>query len=236
MDAIRSESSDRYRVDDELKYLDHWLQNQPVSMLKEVMDEVRVQLVESDPNTCTDEVLRNHILFIQQAEVYLLLKHAIMHGDIGLLTHFFARATILFHGSSKTNYQFETLDLFWLTATDASSDELKKAILVNSLVNLQGKEKKFVAIDLHLELLNGWMKKIIRDRRDFINIEYLFEYSTRFATTVRDQLAWMDKFYDRRRNTKHSVVDPGPDELRLARELQKGMEFPNAKRATNLRI
>lgn len=170
-------------------------------------------------------MLRNHILFVPQAEVYLLLKYAISHRNIGLLTHAFARATILFHGSSKTNYQFET-NLFWLTATDASSDELKKAILANSLVDMQGKEKKFFAIDLHLELFNGWIKKIIRGRRtSSINIEYLFEYSTRFATAVGEQLAWMNRFYNSRRNTKHVVDDPGPDIISLARELQKGIEF-----------
>ncbi|MCJ1263743.1 hypothetical protein MMC22_003613 [Lobaria immixta] len=106
------------------------------------------------------------------------------------------------------------------TGRDVSSDDLKKAVLANSLVNMQGKEKKFFAIDLHLELLNGWMKKIIRDRRtSSINIEYLFEYSTRFATTVREQLAWMDRFYNSTRNIKHAVVDSGPDIIRLAREL-----------------
>ena len=31
----------------------------------------------------------------------------------------------------------------------------------------------------------------------------------------------MDKFYNTRRNTEHFVVDPGPDILRLARELQQ---------------
>lgn len=68
------------------------------------MDKVRVQLVKSDPNACTDKVLQNHILFVQQAKVYLLLKHAILHEDIDFLTHVFTHATILFHGSSKTNY------------------------------------------------------------------------------------------------------------------------------------
>lgn len=45
--TMRAIHSNRYQVDDELAYLDHWLRNQPASMtLKKVMDEVCVCLME----------------------------------------------------------------------------------------------------------------------------------------------------------------------------------------------
>lgn len=70
------------------------------------------------------------------------------------------------------------------------------------------------------------MKKIIQDQQTlFINIKYLFEYSTQFATTVREQLLWMDKFYAVKRNIKHSFVDSQPDIIRLACKLQTEMDF-----------
>lgn len=47
---------------------------------------------------------------------------------------------------------------------------------------------------------------------------------------MRDQLVWMDRFYNARRNIKHAVVDPGSDIIRLARDLQKGIEFHSNRR------
>jgi hypothetical protein len=68
-------------------------------------------------------------------------------------------------------------------------DELKQITLANSLINIQEKRIiNFFVVDLHLKLLNGYVKKVMRDRRtSSMDLEYLFEYSARFvsASTVR---------------------------------------------------
>jgi hypothetical protein len=82
----------------------------------------------------------------------------------------------------------KTLYMFWLTNTNACIENLKKAILVNSLMNIQKKKNKFFLVDLHLKFLNDYVKKMMKNRRiSFINLEYLFEYNARFATAVRKQ-------------------------------------------------
>ena len=131
--------------------------------------------------------------------------------------------------------------MFWVTSTDASSDELKKTIPANSLVNIQGKENKFIPLDLHLELHNGYMKKVMRDRRtSSIDIGRLFEYSSRFASTVRDQLLWMERFHGVRVNIKHSSVSQEGDLVKLAYELSSEMRhrvnrrIPTADQAQDL--
>ena len=42
MGVTQSKSSSWYWVDNELTYLDHWLQDQPAFILKEVMDKVHI--------------------------------------------------------------------------------------------------------------------------------------------------------------------------------------------------
>jgi H2-forming N5,N10-methylenetetrahydromethanopterin dehydrogenase-like enzyme len=42
---------------------------------------------------------------------------------------------------------------------------LKKVILVNSLMNIQEKKNKFFFVDLHLKLLNEYVKKIMKNKR-----------------------------------------------------------------------
>ena len=162
-----------------------WISTVPLSKLLEKIDEVRTRLFTVTAATAQDDELRNHVLFCQQVKSYWLLKHFIFSGDVGLLPHAIARAAVMFHGCRKFNYQTETLFMFWVTSTDASLDELKKAILANSLVSIQGKENKFIPLDLHLELHNGYMKKVMRDRQtSSIDIKQLFEYSSQFASTV----------------------------------------------------
>ena len=231
--------SDKSSLDlDELK---SWISTAPLSKLLKKIDEVCSHLSTVLGATAQDDELRNHVFFCQQVKAYLLLKYAISSGDIGFLPHAIARAAVLFHDCRKFNYQTETLFIFWVTSTDASLDELKRAILANSLVNIQGKENKFIPLDLHLELHNGYMKKVMRDRQtSLIDIERLFEYSSRFASTVRDQLLWMERFYGVRVNIKHSLVSQEGDLIKLAYKLRSEMRLrvnrpvPTTDRAQDL--
>jgi hypothetical protein len=41
-------------------------------------------------------------------------------------------------------------------------------------------------MNLHLKLHNKYMKNIIRNKRNsFLNLEYLFEYNVKFASTIK---------------------------------------------------
>ena len=86
-----------------------------------------------------DMELVNHIRFIQAVEPYVVLKHAIKHGDIGLLRKAIAHCCVAFHGTSSKNYARELLHLYRLTATNAADPVFQKVILGCGLVNLRGK-------------------------------------------------------------------------------------------------
>lgn len=91
-----------------------------------------------------DQELRNHILFLQHTQTYLLLKYSIKHADLGLLRRAIDRCCLYFHGSGQTKYAYEMLYLQRLISTRAATPELQRAILANGLVNRQGKDRKSV--------------------------------------------------------------------------------------------
>ena len=57
---------------------------------------------QSYDNNAPDEVFQNHLRFVQDMEVYLTLKFAIKHTDIGLIERVVVQCCIHFAGSSQT--------------------------------------------------------------------------------------------------------------------------------------
>jgi hypothetical protein len=125
----------------------------------------------------------------------------------------------------------KTLYMFWLTNTNVCIENLKKTIFVNSLMNIQKKKNKIFFVDLHLKLLNDYIKKVMKNRRiSFMNLEYLFKYNARFAITVRKQFIWMKRFHDVRVNIKHSMINEFNDIIKLTQKLRKEIIYHETRR------
>jgi hypothetical protein len=170
----------------ELKNLKTWINNAFASKLLNAIEQIRLFLMKFDLDQCENDELRNHILFCQHVKSYLWLKYIISRDDIDLLFFAFVKIVVLFHNSSKFNYQTKTLYMFWLININIISSNLKKIILTNSLINISKLKNKFISMNLHLKLHNEYIKKIIRNKRiSFLNLEYLFEYNARFANTIK---------------------------------------------------
>jgi hypothetical protein len=219
---------------DELKNLKTWINNAFTSKLLNAIEQIRLFFMKLDFDQCENDELRNHILFCQHVKSYLWLKYVIFRDDINLLLFIFVKIVVLFHDSSKFNYQTKTLYMFWLISTDVIISNLKKIILTNSLINVLRLKNKFISMNLHLKLHNEYMKKIIRDRRiSFINLEYLFEYSARFASTVRRQLIWMKHFHRVFTNIRYATIDQEDDLVKLTHELHKEMIYFSDRRLSS---
>ncbi len=162
---------------------------------------------------------------------YLWLKYVISRDDIDFLSFAFVKIVILFHDSSKFNYQTKTLYMFWLINIEIIFSNLKKTILTNSLINISRLKNKFISMNLHLKLHNEYMKKIIRDKRiSFLNLEYLFEYNAEFANTIKRQFIWMKRFYHVFTNIRHATIDQENDLVKLSHELHKEMIYFSNRR------
>ncbi len=178
-----------------------------------------------------NDELRNHILFCQHVKSYLWLKYVISRNDIDFLSFAFIKVVILFHDSSKFNYQTKTLYMFWLINIDVIFSNLKKIILTNSLINISRLKNKFISMNLHLKLHNEYMKKIIRNKRiSFLNLEYLFEYNAKFASTIKRQFIWMKHFHHVFTNIRHATIDQKNDLVKFTHELHKKMIYFSNRR------
>jgi hypothetical protein len=178
--------------------------------------------VKFDLNQCKNDELRNHILFCQHVKSYLWLKYVISRDDIDFLSFAFVKIVVLFHDSSKFNYQTKTLYMFWLINIDVISSNLKKIILINSLINISRLKNKFISMNLHLKLHNEYMKKIIRNKRiSFLNLEYLFEYNVKFTNTIKRQFIWIKHFHHVFTNIRHATIDQENDLVKLIHKLHK---------------
>ena len=103
---------------------------------------------------------RNHMLYLQQGRTFLLLKHAIKYGDIGHLRHAIDAVVLIFLGAGASNYTTELLFLQRCLHTEFCSEELQRAILATSFVNISGKPDAFHAVDEQVEFINKDVKEI----------------------------------------------------------------------------
>lgn len=166
--------------------------------------------------------LRNHVLFLQHAQNYLLLKYAVKHADLGLLRRAIARSCVYFHASGQHKYAYEMLYLQRLISTDAAAPELQRAILANGLVNPTGVHDSWYETDRLVEFHNGTLKTIFNDRRgSSVTVKYLMEncaLNTEFFKAIAED---MESFLFIKQNGVHAEK-PAIIDLRLmARALVK---------------
>ncbi|KAH8751037.1 hypothetical protein F5883DRAFT_434467 [Diaporthe sp. PMI_573] len=175
--------------------------------------------------------LRNHVLFLQHAQNYLLLKYAVKHADLGLLRRAIARSCVYFHASGQHKYAYEMLYLQRLISTDAAAPELQRAILANGLVNPTGVHDSWYETDRLVEFHNGTLKTIFNDRRgSSVTVKYLMEncaLNTEFFKAIAED---MESFLFIKQNGVHAEK-PAIIDLRLmARALAKGGSITGTQR------
>jgi hypothetical protein len=165
----------------------------------------------------------------------LLLKHAIKHADIGLISHAVDRCCIYFHGLKQHKYAYEMLYFKRLISTPAATKPLQLAILANSLINLRGQPDSWFETDRLVELHNGKMKDILRTRRtSSITLDYLFEYCSLNSSFLKDLQRHVEHIFGVHVNTEHSTKSSQYDVVTLAAELQKcSMKFHPGRSTVN---
>ncbi len=76
-------------TNDELNRFKSWIDDVFVTSLLELMNEIQEYLMSFKNFACLNEKLRNHILYVQQIETYLILKYVIFRNDIDFLSRMF---------------------------------------------------------------------------------------------------------------------------------------------------
>ena len=104
-----------------------------------------------------DVEFRTMCRMLQEVELFLTVRHAVKHGDIGMLRRLVDPLIILFFGAGQHNYGREMLYYRW-QLSDVNTPELQHAILAAGLLNWPGRATGHKPIDLSLEHLNAGVK------------------------------------------------------------------------------
>lgn len=163
--------------------------------------------------------------YLQEIEVFLTLRHAIRHGDIGIIQHILPLLSVMFYGNKQYNYGFEMLFLHWLLKEEVSSPELRRAILASALINLSNKSDCWLPIDLIMELANGRYHIDMKNRHNsthdinttFGRVALTSLYANRLRKTF-------ETTFSRPQNNKHSRKKLEVDTFLLAHSLWRDGE------------
>jgi hypothetical protein len=179
------------------------LSNHNIKAFSHLLDKI-VDFYGKHARLTDDLELRNHVLFLQHAQTYLLLKYSIKHADLGLLRRAVDRCCVYFHGSGQFKYAYEMLYIYRLTSTCAATPELQRAILANGLINRRGKSDTWYETDRLVEFHNGTLRQLLNAKRgSALTLDYLFEHCA-LNTDFFDSLAkHTESFFDINRGKEH---------------------------------
>jgi hypothetical protein len=186
------------------------------------VEELRQSIFKRENQSSASQEFSAHVRFLQQIETYKSLKHAIKHADVGIIQQVFARCCLLFHSSNKSKYAFLSLYMTWLTHTGAAEDELQKAILANSLVNLRGTEDGWFEMDRLNEFFNLHMKNImVTQQTSTLDIHDLFRHTALTASYCTDLKIEIEAAFGQYSNSKHHIKDASLEVRNLAFDIAK---------------
>ncbi|KAK5312437.1 hypothetical protein LTR93_011333 [Exophiala xenobiotica] len=158
-----------------------------------------------------DQELWNHLIYLRNVFLYLLVKDGIKYGDIGHIRVAFAILAVYYQGSENARYAIELLHQFRVTYADgAASPELQYAILANSIVNHRGERDSHYEKDRELELHNKFLHKPAPDL--MIKSALISPQSRLMNDRFAAQMGY--KF-----RTKHAIKSASEDMLLLAGRL-----------------
>jgi hypothetical protein len=111
------------------------------------------------------------------------------------------------------------LEMQRLLSTKACSPALQRAILINSLINAQGKEDSFKEVDLDIEHHNGNLKDFLNSRRN--GTVTLFKYAILCSDHAINLKGAIERAWGEGTYGNHTKKDPGRDIFSLAWSLHE---------------
>ena len=160
---------------------------------------------------------------LQEIELFLTTRHAIKHGDIGLLRRTIDPLIVFFLGASQWNYGHEMLFYRWLLSKDVCTPELQHAILASGIVNWPGKEYTHKPVDLGLEHDNGKLKINMKCYQNSTHdTDLIFDrvcLTNTFVGTLRNLL---EGIFGERMSGAHTTASATLDMFTLARNIFTG--------------
>jgi hypothetical protein len=169
---LRRQKFNPERVDSTVTWLEEQISGESGSWM-ETLNRISSDLHASLPSTrwetrppSRDQEFENHQHYCAHVELYLTIRYAIKHADIGLLRYALRHVTIIFQASAAGTPKYAQALLHTLHTIDspAATIKLQDAILMNGLANLRGDGNSNFETDRLLELLNNNLKAFQQER------------------------------------------------------------------------
>ena len=201
-----------------IEEMDEAIAGLSVSHFLEIVEEIRVAAFTSDAWLAPDVDVdyRTMCRFLQEVELFLIVRRAVKYGDIGMLRRMVDPLIVVFFGASQHNYGREMLHYRW-NLSSANTPLLQRAILSSGLVNWLGRESTFKPIDLALEHLNGNCKLDLRNFKNSTHdIEIVFQRTALCSTWIRDVRNRLEGVFGETMSGAHTSAAAVPDMFLLA--------------------
>lgn len=198
--------------------IDEVIQSLSVSQFLEIVEEIRITAFTRDawlaPDVDTN--FRTMCRFLQEVELFLVVRHAVKHGDIGMLRRMVDPLIVVFFGASQHNYGREMLHYRW-NLSSVNTMQLQQAILSSGLVNWLGRDSTFKPIDLALEHLNCHCKLDLRNFKNSTHdIEVVFQRTALCNTWLRDLRVRFESIFGENISGAHTTAAAVSDMFLLA--------------------
>jgi hypothetical protein len=174
-----------------------------------------------------DIVYENALLFIQQALVFKDFDRALRHGESGRLERLLEMALIMCAGCGKSNYYAELMEQ-QIDRSVCWTPEHAYIDLNNCLVNIAGKDGKFLARDEFNEHINDIVASVANPRDTWQSLNFhrqVLPRSMMLLKTVRDVIPI--EAGAAVLGTRHSRVQDAQDIERIAHLLVQDKIFIN---------
>jgi len=192
---------------------------------EEVLEEIRqtaFTLEAWDGEGHADTEFKTMCRMLQEVELFLTVRHAVKHADIGLLRRLVDPMIMVFLGASQWNYAYEMMWYRW-NLSPVNTPELQRAILASGIVNWQGRLNKNKPIDLGLEHLNGNVKNEMKCYKNSTHDEeIIFGRVCLTNTIVRTLRSKFERVFGEDMTEKHSTASALQDMFSLARIIFTG--------------
>ncbi|GBE83149.1 hypothetical protein SCP_0501960 [Sparassis crispa] len=192
-----------------------WVQNvSNIASVTKVAEKIRNELCSSRRvsqlramvPSARDVPLENIILFNRDALMLREFSSAIKHGDVGSVVNVLSYWMLEFHGSGSMPKYADAL-FHVLLSLKKMDPKLRRAFMMNWLVNLTGHDDGFKEVDLLQEHQNFWAKVIYTARGSNRSWEWLSMIAVSIFT-LRDVIKRVQTSYKTPHNGKsHTSLD-----------------------------
>ncbi|KAJ7876876.1 hypothetical protein B0H14DRAFT_2342476 [Mycena olivaceomarginata] len=151
-----------------------------------------------------DDWMAHSIYFIRDSLFFMLFEKAVSFADAGQLIRVLKYWGLAFRGVGQHNYARECAEVLVRWRYELT-DKLRSALERSWFVNRFGKPGRFIPLDLYLEQLNFWVKRVYIASGAGVTVQYIIRKGSACVEAFRDISHLVANFFgdpDRARRSK----------------------------------